>query len=332
MALYVVYGKLGSGKTYFAMNYILKNYMFFDSDTLRWKPRAGHIIITNIRDCKFGLNLDKLIDRAGGLNPFFTEAYQSKYFGGKRVIYIVDEAQKTRYFHKYLKDTLIFDYFAYLRQEGHDMFCLTNNMKLFSPTVQEWAEYVIKMRPRSMRIRNELAALYFTEGEKSHTDYLRISPKVYNLYTSFKGKEPQKVKSALNGYIMSIALGISACIFFLYVLFGRMGVVGNQDALASLRERGQDESVKQVNSSNIEKFNPVLDKTATAVPVSKKAKNRYLKLSGIAVSDTVYFVIDEYGLLSLSDLRKKFNVDAVFMNGRLFVNGVGYSEGQRIKL
>lgn len=96
MAIRIVDGVLGAGKTYYSVNWLATTYCKKISDDL-WiiDPEKKIRIITNIEGLKLPHeDFNACLEKAGGFHVFFTKEYQAIFSGDAHLIYILDEAQQ----------------------------------------------------------------------------------------------------------------------------------------------------------------------------------------------------------------------------------------------
>lgn len=119
MAIRIIEGKIGSGKTYYAVNHVFREYFRWCDNSDSWVQKNTDVelrIYTNIKNMKLGFDLDIAIEEAGGLIRFFHPDYQTRFCQGSNVIYIIDEAQGSKYFHRRFCNTEVFEFFQMCRQ------------------------------------------------------------------------------------------------------------------------------------------------------------------------------------------------------------------------
>jgi len=94
--IYIVCGKPGSGKTFFAIKHLLNNYFYYDSKIKEYFQKMQVNIVSNIEELKLNhFVLDSMIKFCGGVDEFFTIDYQKKLVNKMgRIVYFVDEANK----------------------------------------------------------------------------------------------------------------------------------------------------------------------------------------------------------------------------------------------
>lgn len=268
MALRIITGVPGAGKTYFAVDHLIKNYCDAFGDT--FELRENSLIVTNIE----GLLLDSIdlktsIDKVGSFEKFFsievqkkiTEKYQKL---GKSVVYVIDESQQ--FFHRRFYDRDVFSFFETHRHFGIDVYLITQNVNLLSKDLISLAEYEIRAVPRTLSIGG------FNYLKKSNREiigrsFLRKNKKVFRMYKSMSGSETEKIKSPYLKYVIPIVVLFT---FGFYGLknsfFGRtMGWSETKTANASTSVPASPVSEKRSSSSLTKKASDSVKKPLSVV-------------------------------------------------------------------
>jgi zona occludens toxin len=251
MAIRIIEGKIGSGKTYYAVNHVLRSWFRWCNTTDAWVIKKTDIdvkVYTNIKNMKLGFDLDVAIEAAGGLDSFFNVEYQEKFCHNSNVIYIIDEAQGGNYFHRKFYDVKVFLFFQMHRHLGIDIYLVTQDTKCLAKELRELAEYVIVAVPRTKSIGNCFTYKFYSGKDCFNTKRIKKDSKVFNMYRSMLLKEGEKVKSALVKYIVYFVLiivvtGLAFKFVFLNIILG-MGKSSSQDL--------QQEIVKSIVPDTIE--------------------------------------------------------------------------------
>lgn len=189
----VVTGNLGSGKTYYCVNYLrtfatympLYEHMVLDPSVL---------LVTNIDSVKVQhASYDDF--RAAGLMDVERLKKYIEEKGYKRVVVIIDECQ--RYFAG-LKDPQEFFFFEYSRHLGLDIFLIVQSVTALPRRLVELAEFVVEAQPRNLRV---VGFRYFLRdsktGQKLSVQGVKTDKKVFKMYKSFDAEEssrPQKTQ------------------------------------------------------------------------------------------------------------------------------------------
>jgi hypothetical protein len=209
MAIRIVDGVLGAGKTYFCVDWLAKNYCKKLEDFYIIRPDLNVRIITNIDGLKLPHeDINSCIEKAGGFDIFFSRNYQSIFSGVSHLIYILDEAQQWfRPKHcKLTHENLL--YFEWSRHEGHDIWFVTQSYKKLTSEVACLAEVIVSAQPRTLSMTGkELTYVSRTyEGVELETHRLIFSQKVADLYQSAKKEESVKIRNPIMRRYMLAAL------------------------------------------------------------------------------------------------------------------------------
>ena len=186
--LRLVTGKPGSGKTYYAVNYLTKNYCDFDHISNEWILRPDYLVISNIDNLRVDhWNLQKLIDDKGLENVFsvdFVESLSKQY---KRIIFIVDECQ--RYFPAKSEAKIpnsVWFFFEYHRHYGIDLILCSQHASSVSRRIVNIAETYIEAAPQTLRMGPHFrySLVDVTTGEKISQSLVKPDLSVYLAYRS----------------------------------------------------------------------------------------------------------------------------------------------------
>jgi hypothetical protein len=197
--LRIIEGKIGAGKTFYAVHHLISSYYVFDKTFKEYLPKSNDFkIITNIRDLKlYHLSLNAEIEKAGSIELFFTFEYQ-KSLG--RVIYLIDEAQALIDRKFYNKD--VFLYFQTHRHLGHDIYLITQDVATLPKELRVLAEYIIQPVARSKRIFNEFRYNVLVGDDIVSRIVLKMNKDIFRLYTSQLDKEIERPKRFTLKYII----------------------------------------------------------------------------------------------------------------------------------
>ena len=290
MAIRIIEGKIGSGKTYYAVNHVFREYFKWCDNTDAWVLKNTDVelkIYTNIKKMKIGHDLNLAIEEAGGLNPFFTVEYQEKFCENFNVIYIIDEAQSHDLFHRTYKDRHAFTFFQTSRHMGIDIYLITQDTQCLAKELRSLAEYHIVAVQRTKSIGNLFTYKFYAGKDCYKTKRIKKDNKVFSLYRSMIEKEAEKINSAVLKYIIMFVVIISlAGVMFKFVF------------LNVILGMGKSKAEVKVEAALL----PVLEETGFVLSDNK------FKIIGIV--DDHYIVKTHKGLKKVKiDMKNKMNIN-----------------------
>lgn len=292
MAIRIIEGKIGSGKTYYAVYHIMNNYFYWNSVSDSWCQKETDKelqVYTNISNMKLGQNLDNAISEAGTLKDFFNLQYQKKFCENRNVIYVIDEAQQGCYFHRKFYDVTVFLFFQMHRHLGVDIYLITQDSRCLARELRELAEYEIKSIRRSNSIGKSFTYKFYSGDECFKTKRISKDKKIFSLYKSMSQFEGEKIKRIPYKHMIYFLLFIFGAGIFLKFGFFRM--------LHSMNRK----SVSPPIAADFKK-NVIPDS------VIDSGQGHTFKISGIVKTDTyVYYVVN-----TLSGIQRiKANPDEI---------------------
>lgn len=183
----VVTGKIGGGKTYWAVNYLIKKFFVYQDELFQFIPRSDVVVISNIRDLEIEhKNLKTEIDKLG-IEGVFSPAYVQ----GKSCVFIIDEAQQ--YFDRKFYNKNVFGFFQMSRHYGVDIILITQDIETLSKELRSLYEYEIKSIARSQRLKNTFVYKYISHDEVFKRQAINFDKKIGNLYRSQFRNETENV-------------------------------------------------------------------------------------------------------------------------------------------
>jgi len=203
MAIRIITGVPGSGKSFYAVKHLRDNYFEYDKKQDHWTAKKGVTVITNIDELKLKhLNLDEILsDNNLTIKGFFNVDYQEKIKKKyPKVVYFLDECQK--YFPRKFYDEKVFYYFQYHRHMGHDVYLMTQSIRLLPREIEELAEFEIRAVRRGLSVFGELKYKVMANGEIIDHKVLKKNKGIFNLYRSMDQKEVEKIKNPLIKYMV----------------------------------------------------------------------------------------------------------------------------------
>jgi len=233
--LKVVSGLPGSGKTYYLVDLIVRDYFEFDPKYFEYKNPKNVTIVTNIKGLKLPhKTLDSVWQNAGcssldqflaiPLLPGHTEEQSVEAsivykwcMKHAPVVFLVDEAQRRwPYTHK---NNDVGFFFQYHRHLGVDIYLSTQNWKDLWPKITGLCEFEIRATPSSKRLLNELKYKTFCEYEQIGSFSLPYSKRIAALYTSFDASEHGRTVRPLRKYLLYAVIMVFillGALFFAY--------------------------------------------------------------------------------------------------------------------
>ena len=206
----IIEGKLGSGKTYWAVNYLLEKFYSYNESINQFVPKYNDLrIVSNIDELDIEHEDLKKIVESKGLPHAFSEEYIK---GSSHCIYVIDEAQY--YFDRKYSNKEVFRFFQMSRHWGVDIIMITQDVNTMSRELRNLAETTIKAYPRSKAAKGIMRYAWETEGEKFKDQTLRFKKEVGSMYRSRLKDETIKAPNAWKRY-MYIGIGMLIVAVFL---------------------------------------------------------------------------------------------------------------------
>ncbi len=229
MAIRVIGGIPGAGKTYYAIWHLLQKYFHWSEDVDEYVAVDPSVrVIHNIDSLLLGESLEPLIEAAGGVTTFFTRKYQEDNFPG-RVVYLIDEAQ--RLFDSRFHDKEVFYFFQYHRHLGQDIYLIVQDESHLAKGLRNLAEYYIRAVRRSLSLFGGFRYKFFDSpdsGEAFRTKSLRRDRRIFRLYSSMVAEEFEKIGSIPRRFVFIFLLLIALLVGGFYWFIGRFSGSGFQ--------------------------------------------------------------------------------------------------------
>lgn len=203
MAIRIIDGKPGSGKSFYAVNHLLKNY--YKEDREIFIPDKEITLISNIDGLKLKhIDLKTIASQYGGYDVFFShktqEQLKEKY---GNIIYVIDEAQKL--FRKNYKNDDVFFWFEYHRHLGQDIYLLVQNIKKLAFDIHVLAEYSVYACPRIRSMAGEFRYKWMDENTVIKTETIRPKKKIFAQYKSMNLKETEKIRNpVMKSFVITV--------------------------------------------------------------------------------------------------------------------------------
>ncbi|MDO5673790.1 MAG: zonular occludens toxin domain-containing protein [bacterium] len=234
MAIRIIQGVPGSGKTYYAVKHLANNYFEKQIDG-RYELIKPCTIVTNIDSfVPDHISLSDAVKDAGGVKVFFTEDYQRTFTKEQehQLIYIIDEAQKL--FRKSARDLNdVYTYFEIHRHLGHDIYLITQNAKKLPTDLVVLTEYIIDAAPRSRSVIGEFKYKWLSDGEILKREAFKPDDGIFSLYKSMDAKESEKIKNPVMRTFYLVMFLTTAILFGGFMYFKNIWYTPHTEALAA---------------------------------------------------------------------------------------------------
>ncbi|MDD2466174.1 MAG: zonular occludens toxin domain-containing protein [Desulfobulbus sp.] len=216
MAIRIIQGVPGSGKTYYAVRHLAKNYCEQSEDGVYYL-KDDVTVITNIdsfkpdhHDLRESIRQIKREDgKPAGADDFFNLPFQQALTDeiGGQIVYIIDEAQRfwrkgDRGHHE------VYEYFELHRHLGHDIYFVTQNARKLPGDLVCLAEYIIDAAPRTRSLVGEMKYKWLSDGEVIKREAWKPEQAIFDLYKSMDMGEAEKIKNPVVRTIATVSLFI----------------------------------------------------------------------------------------------------------------------------
>jgi hypothetical protein len=218
MAIKLVTGVPGSGKSYYAVNHILTKYFEWNDELDTYDNKGQVVIITDIEGLRLEhYALDYMLERYQcKLEEFFTVPVQERLtedFPEQHVVYLLDEIQ--RRFPAGYRNTDVLYYFQWHRHLGHDLYLMAQTSESVCKHIVALIEFEIKAVRESVKL-GKVFKYYFMAGDlKVDEKTIPHNKKVFGLYTSFKkddqGDKPKPLKKLIVSTVIIVFCMIGLC-------------------------------------------------------------------------------------------------------------------------
>jgi len=227
---HLVEGPVGSGKTYYAVNYICK-FSEYDTFYKEWNLRQDTLVVSNIDKLKIHhLDLTECIKKYS-LEKFFTienfEKIREKY-RVKHIILIIDETQNIFDFRYHNKDVMFF--FEYARHIGVDIILLTTGATKVSRGLIPQLENIVEALPRSLGLPYLFRyVVKDTKGNEQYKTSIKMDQRIFAAYRSMSANEIEKPKNVYKK-LATISLVALAVMFIGISIFIKSLKAGSLDS------------------------------------------------------------------------------------------------------
>ena len=273
MAIRIIEGSIGSGKTYYVVWHILTNYFKWDGLTDNYIVKNSDkpvVVYSNIDKFILSESLDDRIKDAGGLDKFFHADYQKEFCRDRKIIYLIDEAQGPFYFHRKFYNPSVFYFFQYHRHFGCDIYLITQDTDTLSKELRNLAEYHIKALRRTFSFLGEFKYFFSTGGydpEVFKKKTLKPKKEIFSLYSSMSQEEVEQLPSASRRYVIMVV------IFFIFAgIIFKYGFLSLMFSSAEARNKGFVVVSSPVSLPVFSPTLPLSSPVSLPVPVVSKTK------------------------------------------------------------
>ncbi len=211
----LVEGNIGSGKTYFVVNEVLKKYFRFSETELKWIPRDDieFSLYSNIEGFHVAKDLNEVIKEAGGLEKFFTADFQKKFTRLHKHVYVIDEVQQPGFFHRKFYNPDVFFFFQYHRHFGVDIYMITQDVNSVARDLQALPEYHIRAVRRSYAFAKEFRYNYMVGNDIFRRRTFKRDLRVFSAFKSSCVNSSHEIVPFARKYFIYIS-------FFVCVVIG----------------------------------------------------------------------------------------------------------------
>lgn len=299
--IHIIEGRIGSGKTYWCVNYILRQFYDWDERFFSYFPkREIPSIITNIRGLNIGsvIDLNDLLNKAGSLENLFyidSVSYVLRYEVFRNSIVMIDEAQSPRFFHRLYKNPSVMLFFQLHRHFGAEVFLTTQDVKTLCPDLRELPEYHLRCVRQSLQLGRFFTYRKYYDTEAGATSRIKRDKKVFDMYQSVEtGIVHRHVSSALMRYVYLIV--VCLILFFVGGYFMKVHFFGGGLVSANIVKK----SPVKKNVSIVQSSIPVYNSPSVSSGLT-------IAQSSLVLTDNLPFLISHGGRLSV-EVRNKENV------------------------
>jgi zona occludens toxin (predicted ATPase) len=317
----ILTGPPRAGKTYFAVKWLLENYIKYDKEKLIYTIKNDALIITNISGLKVPYkNLDDILkeNEKDAIEFFSIEVQEELSKKYPTIIYLIDEAHI--YFPKEIERKSIAskslrDYFAFHAHYNQHYWLMTQDTSLIFNSIVKLAETEYQTIRESLRPPGRFR--YNMRDPKTKLKFrsitLRKDKTIFPFYSSSENTEterPKRTKAFLYMYSI-IAVAVIAFVIFInrWMAFGddfkgvKKNTVTKIESIGSARPSTQDVK-KKINSRDFQQ--ELLMKWVPIATVYDSLKREIL------VQD------DEFGLVTLQECSREFKVH----RGRVYIKKI----------
>lgn len=252
----LVEGNIGSGKTYFVVNEVLKKYFRFSETELKWIPREDIEITlySNVEGFHVAKDLNSVIKEAGGLEKFFNAEYQKKFTRLNKHVYVIDEVQQPGFFHRKFYNPDVFFFFQYHRHYGVDIYMITQDVNSVARDLQALPEYHIRAVRRSYAFAKEFRYNYMVGNDIFRRRTFKRDLRVFSAFKSSCVNSSHEIVPFARKYYLYIGIFICLVIGGFYTMLKyRFNPPASVDKVVEVKKEGNYKIVALNNDNALVK-------------------------------------------------------------------------------
>lgn len=250
-------GKLGGGKTYWCVNYLIEKYYEYRQNIFQYVPIKKNLrIVSNIDKLELPHeNLEALVDEKG-----LEGVFSKDFVNNDTCVFIIDEAQRPKFFHRKFYNPKVFEFFQMSRHYGVDVLMITQDVNSLSRELKYLCEYEIRAMPRSRRTQNIFVYQYLADDEVFKRQIIKFNKRIGELYRSQFRDESSKMPRVWKPYL------VGACIAVVLVFFGFKYFIHMFNSMGQSHAASNNEYKKKLMSQN--------DMKSVGIAVSLPSKDK----------------------------------------------------------
>ena len=295
--IHIITGVPGSGKSYWAVHYIYSKYCShneFNSDS-----SLDVKIITNVDELKIHHDsFDKLLQEHPIDKIISNEAFKKLKEKYKRVIFLIDEAQRYITTDNYSAMQFAFEYH---RHYGIEFILLTQDKALLPYKLLKLAEYLVVAQPRSRSVDLPLVGSfrykYYDNSQRVElsSQNLKKNQKIFDMYQSFEFDETQKPKNMVNRYALVMGVFVLFIGYMIFKIFIIKDIDVTPGVEAVAKEASKDAEI--IKNARLKVEQQIKSYHSAKPEINEKPKPKpiqsfwFYEVSGVAESGGMYYFL-----------------------------------------